>query len=100
MRKITLIVLFMFISLNICWADEYKYICPVCKRTSTYPEIPKNLFGSNLTADHREIDTINAWTKDASFALDEKSLCSFCSPDIALNERAVDLVVQYPDGEV
>jgi hypothetical protein len=82
--------------------EQVVYTCPVDGKQTIYSS------NSPIYSKLRD-DIINIWNQmrklnslgeDISFTLDEKKLCSKCSPNLPDNERVLAFILKYPDGRI
>jgi len=79
----------------------YTYHCPIDGEKTVYSQKSKAYKTvEDIAQMENLVKELGSLSRDISFSLDEKKLCSKCFPKIPDRERNVSLVINFSDGRV
>ncbi len=81
--------------------DNMEYICPLDGEKTVFARGAK-AYGQaeSVVETRRLLKDLGARVRGVSFSLDERTLCSRCSPGLDDKQRQASLILQFADGRV
>ncbi|MBF0595685.1 MAG: hypothetical protein HQL22_12075 [Candidatus Omnitrophica bacterium] len=81
--------------------ENLEYVCPLDGEKTVYSRKSKAYGQAGGVVELRRLlNDLQVLAKGISFSLDERKLCSKCSPSIGDDDRKVSLIIKYGDGRI